>query len=575
MDGHGSSVFSHALAVFLPQPLYDILMLKIKFSDNVYAVEAVPGVMLSELIARTGLMLDLRCAGFGVCGRCRVDLLRGVFTVEGKTVKVGSEPVSAPACHTLIMGEYAEIAVPASSVVHSDGQITVDYEHILNKSPRAIPQSPWYPPLGIAIDIGTTTVAIVLIDLAQGEPLASVSSYNRQAICGDNVASRISYSMSGVDSLQRLRHLIVQETINPLLRRLLADAERSADEIGRVSVAGNTVMTHLFIGASPESIGVMPFEPLYRRFPEMTAQEAGLEINPAAIVYILPAVSGYIGGDLTAGIISSGLHYDGICSMIIDIGTNCEIVLRRGKELFACAAAAGPAFEGAGIACGSRAAAGAIDRIHIGKDLQFDFSTIEKAPAAGLCGSAIIDLLAEGFRCGMIDAWGRYNIELLRQSGRYLAVDYGRGPIHSCIIAIGAGGKPIYVAEPDIEQVLKAKAAVYAAVKSLLKQCDTSFCELEQVYLAGGFARYMRIEQAVEMGMLPPLRNGVYRKIGNSSLAGAVMSLIDLDFTTVAAAVIERPRVVELNTLPDFEDQFIDALMIPHFNPGEFALHET
>lgn len=610
-------------------------MLKINFADNTYLVEITPDTMLSELVARAGIMLDLRCAGFGVCGRCQVELRRGEFVIEGKSAIIGIEsPLIAPACHTQVCGPNAEITIPTNSVVHSDGQIAVDYEHIHKTAnticqfiqiqpPRefsgtakslaelfgaqkhywstdavrqlgssynngepvwlaelcegdsvswiaAVRKQP-FAPLGIAIDIGTTTVAVVLLDLEKGEPLASVSAYNRQAACGDNVSSRISYSLASAGNLQRLRNLIVKETINPLLRQLFADTGRLGGDVVKVSVAGNTVMTHLFMGISPHSIGILPFLPTVRTFLTTVAAETELDVNPAAQLSILPAISGYIGGDITAGIIASGVDLSKKRALLIDIGTNCEIVLCDGQKLYACAAAAGPAFEGAGIACGSRAATGAIDRIQIDDQLHFTVSTIDNASPAGLCGSAIIDFLAEGFKCGMIDSFGRYNLEMLQRSGHYLGINYGHSIIHSCVVGNSSNGKPIYVSEADIEQVLKAKAAVYAGIKALLEQCEMSICELEIVYLAGGFARYMCVESAISMGMLPPLNHEKYHKIGNSSLAGAVMNVIDPAFLTRALALIDQPKIVELNFSPDFENHYIDALMIPHFNPEEFA----
>ena len=269
--------------------------------------------------------------------------------------------------------------------------------------------------------------------------------------------------------------------------------------------------------------------------------------------------------------IVSGQYRDTGCTLLADIGTNCELVLCDHGRILACAAAAGPAFEGAGIACGSRAAAGAVDHIDITPDGQLSFTTIEQAEPAGLCGSAVIDFLAAGFRCGLIDVFGRYNLEFLRRIDRYLPVDYGSGPIHGCIIARRKGNQYIYVSEADIEQVLKAKAAVYAGIVTLLRQRARSVADLDTFYLAGGFARYLRVENAVAIGMLPPLRTGVGRKIGNSALAGAVMGLADPEFPALAATLIDRPQIIELNTVPGFEDTYIDALMILNFDPAPWS----
>lgn len=610
-------------------------MLKIKYGDDTYMVEPSPGIMLAELVGRAGIMLDLRCAGFGVCGRCQVRLTAGDFLVSGEPVTAtATNPVDAPACHTEILGTEAEIIVPPESVVHADGQIAVDYTGFVHPERRACtlgqlkrpadftvtarsltaldgyardywplpalrelgenftdttdnqawvarledPGHGWisavrpecFTPLAVAIDIGTTTVAVVLLDLDSNEPLCSVSAYNRQAVCGDNVASRISYS-NATGGLERLRRLIVEETINPLLGRLLHETGRTKTDIVKVSVAGNTVMSHLFLGISPRSIGVIPFLPVSRSFAPLSAADCGLAVNPAARVEVLPAIAGYIGGDLTAGIIASGQHHRTARSLLVDIGTNCEIILCDGDRLYACAAAAGPAFEGAGIACGSRAAAGAIDRIDFDAAGKISYTTIDHAPPAGLCGSAMLDFLAGGFNCGLIDSFGRYNLDLLRANGHYLEVDYGNGPVHACVVASRPGGKPVYVSEADIEQVLKAKAAVYAGIKALLRQCKMKAADLEIVFLAGGFAKYLRVASAVTAGMLPPLPDNVFRKIGNSSLAGAVMNAVDPDFPALAEKVIDMPEAVELNTLPEFEDLYIDALMLPNFDPAAFA----
>jgi len=592
-------------------------MLTISFGNESYEMENESATLLADLIVRAGIMPDLRCGGMGICGRCQVELQFGEFLVDGiKITVVQGQPQVASACRTEVCSGPAAIVVPLEATIHADGQIAIDYEQLpqpqrsgcnleiiaqsvastynwslpaarelgqsldgdnvsiwaaipAGKTRRvaAVKNQPFIP-LGVAIDIGTTTVAAVLVDWENNAPLASVSAYNRQAVCGDNVASRISYSVAP-GGLEKLRRLIVVETINPLLRRLLAETNRKSEDIVKVSVTGNTVMEHLFLGISPRSIGTLPFLPPLREFPELTAAELGLAVNPAALVSLVPAIAGYIGGDLTAGIIASGQHRDTQRTLLTDIGTNCEIILCDGGQLYACAAAAGPAFEGAGIVCGSRAAGGAIDHIEINTNLQFHFTTIDQAPPVGLCGSAIIDFLAEGFRSGLIDAFGRYNLEMLRQIDRYLAIDYGHGTIHACVIARRRGGKIIHVSEADIEQVLKAKAAVYSGIQTLLEQRGLTYADLDTVYLAGGFARYLRVENAVTLGMLPPLRDGVYRKIGNSSLAGAVMNLIDPDFPDLAAATIRRPQTIELNTVPDFENHYIDALMIPNCNAAD------
>lgn len=558
-------------------------MLKIQAGGHLYLFEATEDKLLSEIAATNGIMLDLRCAGFGVCGRCNVDLISGSFSVNGEEIIISSEPIRVPACHTKAISTDAEISIPSESLVHTDGQIAVDFD-----SSKYIGKKAWtsehgqislngvndwiasrrsslFSPLGLAIDIGTTTVAIVLADLETDKALGSASAYNRQSICGDNVASRISYASYNPNGLERLQKLIIKETLNPLIKSLLASCGKKSEDIIKVSIAGNTVMTHIAVGLSPESIGQFPFTPLYRKFPALSAASAGLEINPDALVICSPAVSGYIGGDITAGMISTGQYLHKGKSLLIDIGTNCEIALHDNGKFFATAAAAGPAFEGAGIACGSRAASGAIDKISIDEKLNISFTTIEDSAPAGLCGSGMLDFLAEAFRSGMLDSFGRYNIPVLKQIGRHLEINYGKTKVHACSIAKSPSGKDIYVSESDIEQILKAKAAVYAGIETLLAERKIGIDELDIVWLCGGFAKYMNIESALKIGMFPDFKTEQLRKTGNSSLSGAMMNLYDPDFQQLAEAIADKPETVELNTLADFENNYIDALMIPNF----------
>lgn len=546
-------------------------MIKIRFGNQIHQVESSGGELLSELIRSAGLMPDLRCGGSGICGRCRVRLVAGTFSIQDRRVEAApGRPVDALSCRTRWEGGEAEIAVPADSVIHSDGQIAVDSELLHLPEPEAGQAAAPGSPLGLAVDIGTTTVAVALLDLGRNRILATASAYNRQSQYGDNVTMRISCCAED-GKLELLRSLATRETIDPLIRRLLADTGHRAGEIGRVSVAGNTVMSHLFLGISPESIGVFPFRPEVRVYPQRSAAECKLTACPSAPVALLPSVSGYVGGDLTAGILAANLdRFDGTRSLLIDIGTNCEIILNDGERLHATAAAAGPAFEGAGIFCGSRAAAGAIDHIAIDRELKLTFDTIGGEAPAGLCGSALVDFLAEGFSRGLINPFGCYERETLKSCGRYLSVDYGHGPLHAAVIAAGPEGSSIYVSEADIEQALKAKAAVYSGITLLLSHAGLEIADLDRVYLAGGFANYLNVANATVIGMLPPVAPEKIRRIGNSSLAGAVMNLCDPDFYRRALELIDLPEVVELNLLPEFEDSYIDALMIPNFDPDRF-----
>ncbi|OGV56094.1 MAG: hypothetical protein A2017_16025 [Lentisphaerae bacterium GWF2_44_16] len=428
--------------------------------------------------------------------------------------------------------------------------------------------------LAAAIDIGTTTVVVLLTDMNTGKILAKTSSYNQQMSRADDVASRISAASSNPEQLKYMQKLVIEDTINPLIIKACEQCGQNPENIYRTAVSGNTVMSHLFLGLSPEKIGAIPFQPVTNIYPDAKGEELGLVMHKNGIVSIVPSISGYIGGDITSDIYISHLNGGGL-SALIDLGTNSEMVLSDNGKLFACAAAAGPAFEGAGMLCGCRAAPGAIEHISFNSELNFSISVIGNEKSSGICGSAIIDFIAEAFFCGLINPMGRYDLDMLKRNKKYLHADTPSGKSHACVLVEGKNsdsGKPIIVTELDIEQILKAKAAVYAGLKTLLSERNYSFKDLKSLILAGGFAKYIDIEKAVRIGMLPEIPKEKVTSIGNGSLAGAYLSLIDNSVNTSFMKIIEVPKVISLNTIPEFETTFVDALMLPNFNPDEFPL---
>lgn len=430
-------------------------------------------------------------------------------------------------------------------------------------------KSPASPCLGAAVDIGTTTVAVALLDMETGKILAKASSYNQQMSLADDVASRISAAFAGADRLQYLQKLIVQDTINKLFQEACAKAGMETNRIYRAAFSGNTVMLHLFLGLSPESIGKLPFQPLTNIYENRFASEIGLAANPNAVLDMLPCASGYIGGDVTADIKVTGLMETQELTALIDLGTNSEMVLADKGKLFACAAAAGPAFEGAGMWCGSRAVSGAIEHIDFDAKLDFKLQIIDNTEATGICGSAAIDFIANAFKCGLVNQMGRYDVEMLKARGRYLLADICGVKYHACLLAEN-NGKQIFITERDIEQLLKAKAAVYSGLQTLLALRGHNMNSLKKILLAGGFAKYINIRNAISIGMLPEIAETITEQTGNTSLAGAYLNLIDETASASYLKIIEKPEIISLNTVPGFEDNFIDALMLPNCNSSDF-----
>lgn len=548
-------------------------ILRIKSGSVSKSVEITGEKNVAEFLKQAGFPVDTRCSGNGSCGKCEIIVTKGSFTKEGELHTVGNgEKVKVRSCRIFAACGELDVTIPKSSCFDTSVRICDDF---------MLPEHRFDPPcpvsgLGASVDIGTTTVAAILVDMKTGGVIARASAPNRQISIADDVTSRISAASAGPEKLKELQSLVIDSTINPIIHDMCLKACRKSSEIGRMTISGNTVMCHIFLGLSPESIGVLPFKPLVNFYPETAAKELRLAMHPTGKVDVIPSISGYLGGDAVAGIYVSSILDSENCALFIDLGTNAETVLADRGRLFGCAAAAGPAFEGSGILCGSRAASGAVERIHFDSSLDFRISTIDNAPPSGICGSAIIDFLACGFRSGLINGMGRFDLELLKSKKRYYEFKTDAGKtIHACLIVDeknSASDYPLIITEADVESALKAKGAVYAAIKTLLSSRVRKMEEVSQLFLAGGFARYINIENAVTIGMLPECLLEKIVILGNSSLGGAYLALTDSAARKSFDEIIAKPETVPLNLMPDFETNFIDALMLPNFNNDEFPM---
>jgi len=456
------------------------------------------GLTLAQQLEATGVALDLRCGGQGTCGRCRVRLIEGALLLDGRPVAAQAD---VPACRARLGSGTAIVDVPAAALAPANGRIAAGWQCVpLPRTPETV----------IAVDIGTTTLAAVKV--RQGEVLAIAGCYNPQSRFGDNVITRIMNAADG--GLARMQAAVLDAT-RGLLETL------GLEGVQRIAIAGNTVMTCLFHGVDPTPIGALPFTPPLRVFPERRDLVEGIPL------LTVPCISGYVGGDLTAGLAETGLRPG---EMLIDIGTNCEIILATDRETV-CAAAAGPAFEGAGLSCVCRAGDGAID--HFLDDGAF--TLIGDGEPAGLCGSAFIDFIATRRRAGRISTVGRY-----QPAAAFCSVT-----------------DKIKVHERDIEQILKAKAAVWAGIRTIEEHCGGP---ARKIFLAGGFAQYLDLANGRAIGMLPGRPCEI---VGNTSLAGAARLACDPAHGARLAALINTPREIPLNTLPAFQDNFIDGLLLP------------
>ena len=430
--------------------------------------------------------------------------------------------------------------------------------------------------LALAIDIGTTTVVVALVDL-EGEPkiIDAVSAYNQQVSCCADVASRISFA-SSQSRITQMRRLIVDDTINRLIGLLLRGHKLEESDLSLASVAGNTVMMHLFLGLDPTSIGRMPFEPVASSPGVLSGAEVGLRIHPRGRVDVLPAIAAYVGADITADLLLCQTHKARDLSLMVDIGTNAEMCLGLDGQCWVCATPAGPAFEGAGLQFGMRASAGAIESISIDpKTFQTRYEVIDAQKPVGICGSALIDFLAEGLRSKLLGKSGRINAELI---GTCPYVRKGKASngseLTEFVLVPGEqsedGKTDIVINEKDIESLLQAKAVIFAGISLLLKNAGKKSQELATVHLGGAFARHINLANGVTIGLLPDIPLERYHFIGNGSLGGAFLSLVDGQLRSQADELVCCPKVIQLNLDPDFMDQYTFAMFLPHMDEELF-----
>ncbi|MFC1962826.1 ASKHA domain-containing protein [Chloroflexota bacterium] len=423
------------------------------------------------------------------------------------------------------------------------------------------------PLYAVAVDIGTTNVVIDLVDLRQGKALARVSAPNKQASCGEDIISRIIYSERG-KGLETL-HRLVLETINELLQELAAQHKFETHDIHQMVVAGNTTMIHLFWDLPSSYIRKEPYTPTATFFPEVPASQLGVSINPNAPVYCLPAVAAYVGGDITSGVLSSCLFRADKLTLFLDMGTNGEMVLGNSEWMTTCACSAGPAFEGAGVRHGMRAIEGAIEEVRISsKTLEPTLEVIGNRPPQGICGSGMITALAEMFITGVINRSGRINLTLPETypgKPRIRTGEHGA----EYVLAWGtesATESDIVLTEVDIDNLLRTKAAIYAAIAVMVRALGLQLSDIEEVLIGGAFGRHINIEAAIQIGLLPDLPWEKYRYLGNTSVWGAYNTLFSRHAREQAEESVRKMTYFELIAETSFMDELTAALFLPHTN---------
>ncbi|MDD3718039.1 MAG: ASKHA domain-containing protein [Actinomycetota bacterium] len=412
----------------------------------------------------------------------------------------------------------------------------------------------------IAIDVGTTTISAELIDLYTGEVTARASDYNAQVAFGEDVITRIIYATRGT-GLAKLQSVVVG-TIWNLIKNLVEQAGIEYCNITHVVVAGNTTITHLLLGLNPKYIREEPYIPSGTIFPWIKCSDIGLRIAAGVYLYAIPCVASYVGGDIVAGILASGVFNTDKMTLYIDIGTNGEMVLGNREWLLSCSCSAGPAFEGGGVKHGMRATGGAIEQVRIDKvGYEPMIITVGNRKPIGICGSGLIDLLSEMFLTGIMNEKGKINTDLPTDRVR----DREGGAEYVLVWAEdSATRRDIVITEVDIDNLMRAKAAVYAGIEILLSSMDMDASMIDELLIAGAFGRYLEVDKAVTIGLLPDIGYDKIKFVGNGSLLGAHLAALSKEMLNKANEIARQMTYLELSMNPTFMDHYMSALFFPH-----------
>ena len=425
------------------------------------------------------------------------------------------------------------------------------------------------PMCGLAIDIGTTTVSAVLFDLKDGRLLSKASGGNGQIRYGADVINRI-IEQGKPGGRKKLQDAIIKETLVPLIAEMCKDAKLSARRILRMCVASNTTMNHLLVGVDADPVRMEPYIPAFFHWDGLKAGDLGLPAHPNAPILLAPNIGSYVGGDITAGTFAGMIWNKDELSLFIDLGTNGEIVFGNRDFLMSCACSAGPAFEGGDISCGMRATDGAIESCVIDRDtMQPTFGIIGEAgqKPVGLCGSGIIDTIAELFRTGIINSKGLF----VREGARVARDHHGTGRYILAFPEESATGREVALNEVDILNFIRAKGAIYSAIDTLLSAMDMDQSVIEGVYVAGGIGSGINMKNAVRIGMFPNVPLELFHYIGNSSQAGAYAMALSDEAAKKVEEVAKNMTYMELSTHPGYMDAFVAACFLPHTDASRFA----
>ncbi len=509
------------------------------------------GATILEAAQLAGIILNTYCGGKGACGKCAVNLEPGGQVVLACQHRLQSDlTVTIP-----VSSQFFEHRILTDGI-DAKSEITLD---VWKKYASPAGQG---PVLGVALDIGTTTVVAKLLDMQTGRTLATSSALNPQIRCGDDVVSRISYGQTG-EGLAELHNAVIN-CVNALIEELCKQASVSSQSIYEASVVGNTTMSHIFVSLPIAQLGQAPYKAYSLDSFDLAPTQLKINMNPRGNVHTIENIAGFVGADTVGVVLATDTHSTEQITLAIDIGTNGEIVLAASGRVYAASCAAGPAFEGARITCGSRATDGAIEAV-INNQTDVDIDIIGNLPAHSICGSGLVDAAAAMLDLGVIDSTGRF-VDATKLKNKLAPSIISRLIEHkglpAFVLARDSKRKPaVFITQKDIREVQLAKAAIRAGTKLVQKKLGIADADIQQVFLAGAFGNYIRRESAMRIGLLPNVPIERIHQVGNAALAGAEMALLSSEQRSNATRVARRIQYVEIAHQDDFQDTFAESML--------------
>ena len=420
---------------------------------------------------------------------------------------------------------------------------------------------------GFSVDIGTSKIVGYLVDLISGNVVSIQSLENPQIIYGEDVVSRINYISDSNEALKKLQEIVI-EAINTLIGSACREAGVNSDKIYEVTIVGNTAMHHIFLGIPPKYLMVAPYVPSIKRAVDVKATSVKMKTSPCANVHVLPVIAGFVGGDAVADVLATGIYEMEERCLLVDVGTNGEIFVGNQEDIVSCSCAAGPAFEGMHIKFGMKASTGAIERLKISpSSYEVDYKTIDKTRPIGLCGSGIIDAVAELLKCGIINERGGFNKNIQTSRVRYVN---GEAEFVIAWKDETKLGSDITISRKDIQEIQLAKAAIHTGAVILMGKKNLTDNDLDRVYMAGAFGRYISPESARFIGLIPDVPTEKISFVGNTAVSGAKMALTSREMRETARRLSTEIRYIELMADPNFRKEFLNSMFLPHRDANKY-----